>query len=226
MRRAIERPPGRRRRGRHLEDRGRRHAGGRRDARRADPQGRRPRERQAACCSAAAPTTTRSTTGCARPRRVDGFIGFAIGRSIWWDALKGFLDGDLERDDAVGPDRRELPALREGLPRGCAGARDRMKHRCAPGRAGACARQRIITYTGAGVSPQRRAGSLPPTCECGSPLRSSRRPSARRPPSDRSAGSGCRKESAQRSRVRRVERTRKQGTFRFALLARRSSRRP
>ena len=23
---------------------------------------------------------------------VEGFIGFAIGRSIWWDALKGFLD--------------------------------------------------------------------------------------------------------------------------------------
>ena len=22
---------------------------------------------------------------------VEGFIGFAIGRSIWWDALKGFL---------------------------------------------------------------------------------------------------------------------------------------
>jgi len=32
---------------------------------------------------------------------VDGFIGFAIGRSIWWDALKGFLDGDLERDAAA-----------------------------------------------------------------------------------------------------------------------------
>lgn len=32
---------------------------------------------------------------------VDGFIGFAIGRSIWWDALKGFLDGSLERADAA-----------------------------------------------------------------------------------------------------------------------------
>ena len=31
---------------------------------------------------------------------VDGFVGFAIGRSIWWDALKGFLDGSLERDAA------------------------------------------------------------------------------------------------------------------------------
>jgi myo-inositol catabolism protein IolC len=32
---------------------------------------------------------------------VDGFIGFAIGRSIWWDALKGFLAGDLERSAAA-----------------------------------------------------------------------------------------------------------------------------
>jgi 5-dehydro-2-deoxygluconokinase len=31
---------------------------------------------------------------------VDGFVGFAIGRSIWWDALKGFLDGGLDRDAA------------------------------------------------------------------------------------------------------------------------------
>ena len=32
---------------------------------------------------------------------VDGFVGFAIGRSIWWDALKGFLAGTLERDAAA-----------------------------------------------------------------------------------------------------------------------------
>jgi myo-inositol catabolism protein IolC len=32
---------------------------------------------------------------------VDGFIGFAIGRSIWWDALKGFLGGALERPAAA-----------------------------------------------------------------------------------------------------------------------------
>jgi myo-inositol catabolism protein IolC len=32
---------------------------------------------------------------------VEGFIGFAIGRSIWWDALKGFLSGDLERSTAA-----------------------------------------------------------------------------------------------------------------------------
>jgi myo-inositol catabolism protein IolC len=32
---------------------------------------------------------------------VDGFVGFAIGRSIWWDALKGYLDGSLERGAAA-----------------------------------------------------------------------------------------------------------------------------
>ncbi|MGH2860466.1 MAG: 2-deoxy-5-keto-D-gluconate 6-phosphate aldolase domain-containing protein [Solirubrobacteraceae bacterium] len=32
---------------------------------------------------------------------VEGFIGFAIGRSIWWDALKGYLDKTLEREDAA-----------------------------------------------------------------------------------------------------------------------------
>ena len=32
---------------------------------------------------------------------VDGFVGFAIGRSIWWDALKGFLSGDLAREAAA-----------------------------------------------------------------------------------------------------------------------------
>jgi myo-inositol catabolism protein IolC len=33
---------------------------------------------------------------------VEGFIGFAIGRSIWWDPLKGYLDGDLDRQVAAG----------------------------------------------------------------------------------------------------------------------------
>jgi myo-inositol catabolism protein IolC len=32
---------------------------------------------------------------------VEGYAGFAIGRTIWWDALKGFLDGDVERDAAA-----------------------------------------------------------------------------------------------------------------------------
>jgi 5-dehydro-2-deoxygluconokinase len=32
---------------------------------------------------------------------VAGYAGFAIGRSIWWDALKGFLDGSIEREAAA-----------------------------------------------------------------------------------------------------------------------------
>src|SRR3954466_89632 len=32
---------------------------------------------------------------------VEGFVGFAIGRSIWWDALKGYLDESLEREAAA-----------------------------------------------------------------------------------------------------------------------------
>jgi myo-inositol catabolism protein IolC len=32
---------------------------------------------------------------------VEGYAGFAIGRTIWWDALKSFLAGDLEREDAT-----------------------------------------------------------------------------------------------------------------------------
>src|SRR2546423_9718471 len=32
---------------------------------------------------------------------VEGYVGFAIGRSIWWDALKGFLDESLSREDAA-----------------------------------------------------------------------------------------------------------------------------
>jgi len=31
---------------------------------------------------------------------VEGFVGFAIGRSIWGDALKGYLSGDLPREQA------------------------------------------------------------------------------------------------------------------------------
>jgi myo-inositol catabolism protein IolC len=32
---------------------------------------------------------------------VPGYIGFAIGRTIWWDALAGYLDGTLAREDAA-----------------------------------------------------------------------------------------------------------------------------
>lgn len=32
---------------------------------------------------------------------VPGYIGFAIGRTIWWDSLKGYLDGSLSREQAA-----------------------------------------------------------------------------------------------------------------------------
>ncbi len=32
---------------------------------------------------------------------VEGFVGFAIGRSIWWDALKGFLENGVPREQAA-----------------------------------------------------------------------------------------------------------------------------
>jgi myo-inositol catabolism protein IolC len=32
---------------------------------------------------------------------VPGYVGFAIGRTIWWDALKGYLDKSLNRDAAA-----------------------------------------------------------------------------------------------------------------------------
>ncbi len=32
---------------------------------------------------------------------MEGFIGFAIGRSIWWDALKAFLADETSREDAA-----------------------------------------------------------------------------------------------------------------------------
>jgi myo-inositol catabolism protein IolC len=32
---------------------------------------------------------------------VPGYVGFAIGRTFWWDALVGYRDGDIDRDEAA-----------------------------------------------------------------------------------------------------------------------------
>ena len=100
MRRAIAEHPGLRLRGRHLEDRGRRRPRGRRHARQADPRGRRARGRR---LRPARPRRQRRKVDqwlrAASP--VEGFVGFAIGRSIWWDALKGYLDDSLDREAAA-----------------------------------------------------------------------------------------------------------------------------
>ena len=34
-------------------------------------------------------------------RGVPGYCGFAIGRSIWWEPLKGFVDGAVAREDVA-----------------------------------------------------------------------------------------------------------------------------
>ena len=46
-------------------------------------------------------TTRRSITGCDQGAPVEGYVGFAIGRSIWGVPLDGFIDGSLTRDDAA-----------------------------------------------------------------------------------------------------------------------------
>jgi myo-inositol catabolism protein IolC len=33
-------------------------------------------------------------------RGVPGYVGFAIGRSIWWEPLKAYVDGEMQRDEA------------------------------------------------------------------------------------------------------------------------------
>ena len=49
---------------------------------------------------------------------VEGFIGFAIGRSIWWDAAQGASSTAARPRGRRREDRRQLPALRQGLRRG------------------------------------------------------------------------------------------------------------
>jgi myo-inositol catabolism protein IolC len=48
---------------------------------------------------------------------VPGYIGFAIGRTIWWDALKAFVDGESDRDaasDKIGENYRRMIAAYNG----------------------------------------------------------------------------------------------------------------
>jgi myo-inositol catabolism protein IolC len=48
--------------------------------------------------------------------RVPGYAGFAVGRTLWWDELQGWLEGDLawnEATEQVGANyRRMLDAYR------------------------------------------------------------------------------------------------------------------
>ncbi len=51
-------------------------------------------------------------------RQVSGYQGFAIGRSIWWNPLKSFVDGATPREDAIAQIannyRRFVAVYREG----------------------------------------------------------------------------------------------------------------
>jgi myo-inositol catabolism protein IolC len=51
---------------------------------------------------------------------VPGYAGFAIGRTIWWDPLKSFLDGTVERSAAsqaiADSYRRFIDVYRSGAP--------------------------------------------------------------------------------------------------------------
>jgi len=107
------RDPGRWNRGRHLEDRGRRRALRLRNARRPSPD-RRTRWRRV---RSPGPGRRRCEFDhwLTQAAPVDGFVGFAIGRSIWWDPLKAYVDGKIDPRRGGAEDRRELPALRRRL---------------------------------------------------------------------------------------------------------------
>ena len=115
---------------------------------------------------------------------VEGYIGFAIGRSIWWDALKGFLDGSLERDAAA-------EQIADNYLRFVEVYQD--------------AEWRVSRFIERGLC-SHNGGSLLPPCGCVSRSRSSRRPSARRPSRIASAASGCaaRRRGAPQRRQERV----------------------
>ena len=151
---------------------------------------------------------------------VEGFIGFAIGRSIWWDALKGFLDGDLDRAAAAGEGRRQLPALRQGLRRGGVGGARRLSGAREPRPRGRtpCGVRRAGLSTAESERGGRTGVIRLRPCGCGSRSPRSRRPSPRRSSRIASAASGwpgARRCAAGGGTSRRRTRP---GSMRFALL--------
>ncbi|MFI7023079.1 2-deoxy-5-keto-D-gluconate 6-phosphate aldolase domain-containing protein [Micromonospora sp. NPDC049900] len=53
------------------------------------------------CILLGANAPVETVDGWLREAAAGGFTGFAIGRSIWWDALRGLLSGAVARPDAV-----------------------------------------------------------------------------------------------------------------------------
>ena len=98
--RGHPRAAGRRRRARPVEDRRPRSPRGLRGGR-GGGAGRRPRPVSAASCSAAARTIRRCGSGSAPRAKVPGFIGFAVGRTVFWDPLVAWKAGKATREQAV-----------------------------------------------------------------------------------------------------------------------------
>ena len=145
---------------------------------------------------------------------MEGYAGFAIGRTIWWDALKGFLDGDLERRSRR-PDRREVPPVRAGVQRGGEGEDDRVSAQEAP------EQQRP------GFAPGRtfrrppgrdNVGSLPGAMRMRQSLAQFEEAFREEAAESIVRRERLRKQAVHRSRTRRVERRRKQGKLRFTML--------
>ena len=127
---------------------------------------------------------------------VEGYAGFAIGRTIWWDALKGFLDGDLDRDEAASQIAENYLRFVQVYERGGAGARHRMS---------ALLRVRERRQLA------RSAGSLPPTMRMRQSLAQFEEAFREEAAESIVRRERLRKQAAQRSRVRRVERAQQAG---------------
>ena len=113
------RDPGSRHRARRVEDRRDRHRRGLRPRLGPGPP-RRPRRRSRRSCWDAAPTTPGWSTGSAPAAGVPGYAGFAIGRTIWWDAVKAWKEGTLTRAEAaaaIGAAYRKFIDVYEGAGR-------------------------------------------------------------------------------------------------------------
>ena len=54
-----------------------------------------------ASCSVVAPMTPRSTIGSSKLPPWTASSGSAIGRSIWWNPLKQYVDGKIERSEGA-----------------------------------------------------------------------------------------------------------------------------
>ena len=136
---------------------------------------------------------------------VTGYAGFAIGRTIWWDALKGFLDGNLEREDAAQQIAdnylRFVQIYDEAAKAGGAGVSIQ------PG----------ATFRRA---PKRKegVGSLPGAMRMRQSLAQFEEAFREEAAESVVRRERLRKHAVQRSRVRRVERRRQAGKLRFALL--------